>query len=130
MQKMWRSRIEFSMSKLRMRIAGRSDDADGRSEVHVVDEPVLERDVRLEGSRSELAGLLAVLRRPPWLSKDDAGAGGRPTFDLQRDVLEGDDLLVTGKRAAKGLWRRDDEKVGLEPGVLDCDALPFAGAAE
>src|SRR5205807_5728036 len=93
-------------------------------------EPVLERDVRLEGSRSELAGLLAVLRRPPWLSKDDAGAGRWPTFDLQGHVLEGDHLLVAGERTPQGLGRRDDEEVGLEPGVLDRDALPFAGATE
>src|SRR5207244_12270828 len=74
--------------------------------------------------------LLPVLRRLPGLSEDDSGAGRRPTFDLQGDVLEGDDLLVAGERPSKRLRRRDDKEVGLEPGVLYRDALPFAGAAE
>src|SRR5207247_10187364 len=59
-----------------------------------------------------------------------AGAGRRAPLDLQGHVLERDDLLVAGERSPQGLRRRDDEKVRLEAGVLDGDALPFTGAGE
>src|SRR5213592_3229569 len=102
-----------------LRILGRSHYSDGRPEIHIIDEPMLERDVRFQRSRSELACLFPVFRRLPGLSEDHAGAGRRPTFDLQGDVLEGDDLFVAGERPSKRLRRRDDEEVRLESGVFD-----------
>src|SRR5205823_3593341 len=113
-----------------LRILGRSHDSDGRPEIHIIDEPMLERDVRFQRSRSELACLFPVFRRLPGLSEDHAGAGRRPAFHFQGHVLEGDHLLVAGERTPHSLGWRDDEEVGLEPGVLDRDTLPFAGAAE
>src|SRR5207302_4507511 len=62
------------------RIPGCPHDPDGRPEIHVVDEPMLERNVRLQGSRSELAGVLPVLRRLPGLSEADTAPGRWPSF--------------------------------------------------
>ena len=112
------------------RIGRRPNDPDRGAEVHVVDEPMLERDVGLEWGRPKLAGLLPVFRRLPRLAKGDAGAGRQAALDLQGHVLKRDDLLVAGERSPQGLRRRDDEEVRLEAGVLDGDALPFTGAAE
>src|SRR5437879_5219731 len=79
---------------------GRPHGPEGRPDGQVVDEPMLERNVRLKGSRSGLAGLLPIFRRPPRLAQDDAGAGSGPTFDFQGHILERDDLLVAGEGAA------------------------------
>src|SRR5436190_22324691 len=86
---------------------------------------MLERDVRFQRSRSELACLFPVFRRLPGLSEDHASAGRRPAFHFQGHVLEGDHLLVADERTPQSLGWRDNEEVGLEPGVLDRDTLPF-----
>src|SRR5207249_9646302 len=100
------------------------------TEIHVVDEPMLERDVGLQRSGAVPPGLLAVFRRLPRLTEDDAGAGRRPAFDLQGHVLELDDLRIPPERSSERLRRFDDEEVRLEPRVLDRDAPPFPRAAE
>src|SRR5207245_11805483 len=92
--------------------------------------PMLELDVGLQRSGSLPAGLLAVFRRLPRLTEDDAGARRRPAFDLQRHVLELDDLRIPPERPSERLRGLDDEEVRLEPRVLDRDAPPFPRAAE
>src|SRR5206468_1815912 len=84
------------------RTGRRPDRSDRGAEVHVVDEPMLERDVGLEWGRPKLAGLLPVFRRLPRLAKGDAGAGRQAALDLQGHVLKRDDLLVAGERSPQG----------------------------
>src|SRR5437867_208106 len=67
-------------------------DADRGTEIHVVDEPMLERDVGLQWSGAVPPGLLAVFGRFPRLTEDDPSARRRPAFDWQGHVLELDDL--------------------------------------
>src|SRR3989454_257172 len=105
-------------------------DADRGTEIHVVNEPMLERDVGLQRSGSIPAGLLAVFGRFPRLTEDDAGARRRPAFDLKGHVLELDDLRIPPERSAKRLRRLDDEEVRLEPRIFDRDAAPFSRAPE
>src|SRR6266581_591203 len=102
-----------------------AQDADGRAEVQVVDEPMLERDVGLQGGGAVSPGLLAVLGRLPRLSEDDACARSRLSFELQGHVLEVDDLRIPAERSPEGVRRLDHEEVWLESGILDGDALPF-----
>src|SRR5437867_3830997 len=105
-------------------------DADRGAEIHVVDEPMLERDVGLQRSGAVPPRLLAVFGRLPRLTEDDTGARRRPAFDLQGHVLELDDLRIPSERSSERLRRLDDEEVRLEPRVLDRDAPPFPRAAE
>src|SRR2546427_13196939 len=91
---------------------------------------MLEGDVGFQRRGSVPPGLLAVLGRFPRLTEDDAGARGRPAFDLQGHVLELDDLRISSERSAEGLRRLDDEGVRLESRGLDRDALAFPRATE
>src|SRR5207245_9735491 len=68
---------------------------------------------------------LAVFGCLPGVAEDDPGARSRLAFELQRHVLELDDLGIPAKCSAKRLRWFDDEEVGLEARVLDRDALPF-----
>src|SRR5438445_13796387 len=91
---------------------------------------MLERDVGLQRSGSIPAGLLAVFRRLPGLTEDDAGARGRPAFDLQGHVLELHDLRIPPERATERLLRLDDEEDRMELRLLYRSASSFTCATE
>src|SRR5207249_10554666 len=101
------------------RIGRRPNDPDRGAEVHVVDEPMLERDVGLKWGRPELAGLLPVFGRLPRMTEWDAGAGRRAAIDRQGHALERHDVRVADKRSTQGLRPRDDKEVRLEARILD-----------
>src|SRR2546425_2114596 len=105
-------------------------DPDRGAEIHVVDEPMLKRDVGLQGGGPVPPGLLAVFGGLPGLAEDDPGARSRLTFELERHVFEFDDLRIPPERSAERLRGFDDEEVRPESRVLDRDTLPFPCPSE